>query len=349
MQITMADLPEDVTVLSYPLPGKVRGRLLVVGPRDAENVVIFCAGFPDDSQSSFLRTARRLTSSAALECLCGVTCLPGYDRHVPWTQYPVGGYSFEEMVSALREATKTLMNHSSEASGVKLYGIFHDWGCVAGSILVNRVSSDETSPFQFQKVVLFDVLPPASTEALKKFMPPATRKKPSRLQKIYVLAVLVSYRAALAVGFALQRYISRRVAAVAYVSWAIVFAKLLKLSPTRDCDAKIIRSRTDLTLERALYMAYPYFTLFCDLLKRKHIFKTGDYRIPDCPVLYLFGVEKNVMFHGRKDVAYCESARGNKVVAVEKAGHWLYLQQPDLCDEEVRRFLSATDDKKSNL
>ena len=58
----------------------------------------------------------------------------------------------------------------------------------------------------------------------------------------------------------------------------------------------------------------------------------------------MYGTEKRVMFHDKDAVGVLEkeAADGQKsnAVAVEKAGHWLYLHQPDVCFKEVSKFVT---------
>ena len=49
-------------------------------------------------------------------------CIPGYEDWKP------EGYTFEEIVVSLREATKVLQGLSTNGSA-KWIGVFHDWGC----------------------------------------------------------------------------------------------------------------------------------------------------------------------------------------------------------------------------
>ena len=62
------------------------------------------------------------------------------------------------------------------------------------------------------------------------------------------------------------------------------------------------------------------------------------------PLLYLYGTEKRVQFHGDICVKVLEREEKegrslSKVVAVEDAGHYLYVQKFDVCFDEVETFL----------
>mmetsp|Transcript_34510 Transcript_34510/g.81494 ORF Transcript_34510/g.81494 Transcript_34510/m.81494 type:complete len:84 (-) Transcript_34510:150-401(-) len=58
-----------------------------------------------------------------------------------------------------------------------------------------------------------------------------------------------------------------------------------------------------------------------------------------CPVLYLWGEEKNTMFHTAEAVALLNSMKGCRAVAVPDAAHHLHLQQPDAVWARVCPFV----------
>ena len=61
------------------------------------------------------------------------------------------------------------------------------------------------------------------------------------------------------------------------------------------------------------------------------------------PVLYMYGVEKRINFHDKAAVMMLEEKREghgrSRAIAVEDAGHWLYLHQPDVTREAVVKFM----------
>ena len=147
----------------------VEGRLFVYEPSNAaraaakgDHVVLLCPGFPDD-QYAMSYLASRLAREAG--CLCGVACLVGFDYNPDpgdgdvkqphaakkKREYKAGGYTLNEMVACLRNAARVLRLHhqSSRTIGqqsddgkdekeVTFTTMFHDWGCIVGSIYTNR-------------------------------------------------------------------------------------------------------------------------------------------------------------------------------------------------------------------
>ena len=102
-------------------------KLLVVGPRDAEEIVFFQAGFPDD-HTSFLPLARRLAQEHG--CLCGISVVPEYDRA---RAVRTEGYDFHEVVAVMNEAVTALLSASANRDAQRagqVHMVIHDWGSV---------------------------------------------------------------------------------------------------------------------------------------------------------------------------------------------------------------------------
>lgn len=125
---------------------------------------------------------------------------------------------------------------------------------------------------------------------------------------------------------------------------------LLPIAPTLAKDDKIHNSRVKpLDPFHMIYMTYPYFEMYKAMLNGTYEEKLGDATLPkdlnETPVLYLYGTEKRVKFHDERDLYVLErKAKDNRsksnAIAVENAGHYLYIQQADLCLDEVKKFMS---------
>ena len=61
--------------------------------------------------------------------------------------------------------------------------------------------------------------------------------------------------------------------------------------------------------------------------------------LENCPVLYLYGADKNVTFNHRQGIAVLEKHPGCRVVKVDGAGHWLSCQQPDVVEKQITSFI----------
>jgi hypothetical protein len=242
-------------ICTYPICEHPKGgAVFFFGESDAPHLVLYCGGFPDDHEL-FLPFASRLASEA--NCLVGVTCLPGFDDREddhPYTANKIDGYSFEEMVTAMREAFKVLKAESTFSGKAKLTGVFHDWGVVPGSMFTNRAieegNSSEICPDQ---IVLLDVMDfPVAPKTFSK----------------YDLFLSVFYRIVLAVAFGLRRYTFPIVAQI-YAAFAFTVVTLLPLLPTTSIDLPVTKLRKPLGLDRMVYMSYPYYNLLIAMMTGK--------------------------------------------------------------------------------
>lgn len=317
--------------IKYPiLHDEEGGSLFLVGKLDAPRLVLMCAGYPDD-QSVFMPLAERL---AQKNCLVGVTCLPGYDK--------IGykdGYTFQECGKCMAEAAKALRAQSTAASRPKLSGIFHDWGCVAGTIFTNQALENESDVVP-DEVVLFDVcLPvhPKTTDTKHLEI-----KEPTTSTAIYSFAVFFAYQILFATCFLLQRYVSKRLAALYHaVGWK--FISWLKLVPiSSPQDKAYIKTRQ---VSHITYLMYAYYYFWKGIL-----YNPSDLEgcclpldLKKTPVLFLYGADKAIPFHDATNVAVLreeqEQGRRSNAVEIKSAGHWLYLHQQDECFDKVSKFL----------
>jgi pimeloyl-ACP methyl ester carboxylesterase len=323
-------------VIAYAIPGHDDGgRLVCYGNKDAKRIVFFCGGWPDDC-SVFSPLAQRLAASNS-NLLCGVTCLPGYD-YTTHSEYRRSAFSTSEVNSSLREACKVLRTTVSTNANAQLTGIFHDWGCVFGAMLVNRVHKD--TPRYFSSLVYFDILPPLHNSLGVK-----------RSVNIKQAVCVTFYTSLFAVCHGIQRYLSFYLAApILAVGFGLL--NVLGLFPTRRVDGLTFRStqQPKLTPRRIMYMQYPYFNVYKALLMGERRTMAGfclPVSLQETPVMYLYGLDKNLQFHNDNMLAWLiqEAARegsSSKVISVPSAGHWLYLQQADVCYEAVQEFLSQS-------
>ncbi len=103
------------------------------------------------------------------------------------------------------------------------------------------------------------------------------------------------------------------------------------------------------SLFRLAYMSYPYLNLWRAILsgKVKSVFLNCflPLDLKQTPVLFLYGADKLFFFHDEKELALLnrEQQQGNRsrVVKVENAGHWLYLQQEEKCFQEIVNYLKS--------
>lgn len=315
------------------------GTIFLYGNPNSSNIAIFCAGYPDDHVNG-----QTFCSCLAKDnnMLVGLMCLPGYEdrQDKPWESHKPQGYSFKEMVIALREAVKVLHAESTDKCA-KLTGIFHDWGVYVGLTWANMALEEEEKILAPDDLILFDVLGPTH----KKHIDLPGCRKSFALESFQAL-----YQIILASSFVLYRYVSKSLAKMIFIA-GLISMKLLHLSPSLPIDSEIIKRRNPpMNLHRMIYMAYPYFNFF----KAKFLGRMEEdfsyFTLPEdlkkTPVLYLYGTEKRFMFHDEGALEYLKrEARENRSrsngIAVKNAGHWLYVQQLQSCLEEIKFFVAA--------
>ncbi|KAL3792046.1 hypothetical protein HJC23_011211 [Cyclotella cryptica] len=362
---------EDPKIVTYPIPANDNGGLLhIYGNAHSSNVILFCGGYPDDHKP-FTPLARLLALES--KCFVGITCFPGFELghfdNIRFNGYKRTGYSFDEVCACIREAVSLLFfewnkNSSQQLTfdevddraidsrnvGVKFTIVLHDWAVIPGLMYVNRSIGEQYSLHVPNKIVLLDVL----TAPHKHYQDvPLQVSVPYSLKpSTFELAVCFSYRFALASSFAVLCYVSEILGLInLVVSFGIVM--LLRLNPTRALDNLLIEERrmsasSQLSFYRHLvYMCYPYYYMF-----RCFIRGTGfeDISIPldlkSTPILYIYGTNKNVMFHDWRSLAILEREEREgrsecRVVRVEDAGHWMYVQKLDVCLNEIKSFIEG--------
>jgi len=339
MTSTDRSLPPPRKIVSYSIADdETGGALFLYGNPDSTRIAIFSAGYPDDHKNGQVFCSRLATEH---KMLIGLMCMPGYDDRPekPWKTHKKGGYMFTEMVAAVREGVKALRSESTN-NDAKLTGIFHDWGVFPGLIWANRSLEDELTDSP-DDLVLFDVLGEPH-KAHKNDLPFAEKKT------LYENIVTYTYRIILAIAFALQLHISQVLASIWFV-FGMISLKIFKLSPTRKIDEEVFESgEKPIELKRLIYMAYPYYNVFKAMFTHQESNILSECSLTKdlkkTPILYLYGAEKNIMFHDNTAVKVLERETSEKrsksnAIAVENAGHWLYIQQPDVCLDAIKIFL----------
>jgi pimeloyl-ACP methyl ester carboxylesterase len=300
------------------------GTLFVMGNKASKNVLFFHGGFPDD-HSVFLPLAKQIASTQ--DCLIGVSCMPGYHLEEPWNFKPEG-FTFNEMTQCCHDAIQTLMAQSS-CRDARLMCILHDWGVLVGIQYVTQRQG--TMPTQ---LVLFDVCAP----------PHPSIKIQAPTPSLYQVFTETLYRIVFAICFVLQRSVSSSLAQFIYPFCAFILFRnnIVKLGPVKACDVEFIEAHP---VKKLIWMMYPYWHLLTSLLSSEGRTMLETFHLPpleDMPVLYMYGLDKNAMFHDLASVQLLEqemhAGKKSKIVPVKNAGHWLYVQQPDLCYQQVVEF-----------
>jgi pimeloyl-ACP methyl ester carboxylesterase len=85
-------------------------------------------------------------------------------------------------------------------------------------------------------------------------------------------------------------------------------------------------------------MGYPYFMHWFG--GRQSYRRQGRPFIPFCPILFIYGSRKPLMFHAQAWADDLLRSQGNEVVVFE-TGHWVMLEQPERFNQIVDHWLSA--------
>lgn len=97
---------------------------------------------------------------------------------------------------------------------------------------------------------------------------------------------------------------------------------------------RLLRSPSDETRIDSR-MGYPYYqTWFGDYPKQMRRFKPG------CPLLFLYGRRKPVMFHTQAWLDELRERPENRVMEFD-TGHWIMLQQPERFNQVVGNWLAS--------
>lgn len=315
------------------------GAVFLYGNPNASHIAIFCAGFPDDHENGQTFCSRLAEENGLL---VGLTCLAGYDDRPekPWNTFKPEGFTFDEMANGIRDAVKVLRAESTNEKA-KLTGIFHDWGVFAGTIWANYSLEDPKADSPDQ-LVLFDAIGSLHNDVRKEI-------SDFKRRTYFHIFIQVYYTLVFAIAHGLQRYVSKYLGLLCLILGTLPM-NILRISPTLDIDSKVVEKRVPpLNPFRCMYMAVPYFNVYKMIFNGKFKDFLSISSLPKdlkkTPILYLYGTVKRINFHSDRTVKYLErEAKENRsksnVIAVEDAGHWLYIQQQDICLKEVVKFIS---------
>ena len=345
-------------VFNYPIPGNPTGGILHIygEAAAAQDVILYCGGFPDGLEP-ISNLAERLATARdgqAGGCYFGVTCFPGFDNKTfneqKFTGFKKSGFTFDEVTCCVRDAADLLfeehaksVSSSTDECKTTFTLMTHDWGVVIGHLFINRAIEERSfTQHKPDRLVMLDVLlfPHPKSNYKEKLRGKEIQKRTTRDNLLSL-----SYRIAFAMSFAVLQFSEAGGLIVLAVLTTIVFS-ILKLNPLQDVDRFLGRTKD---LKHFLYMTYPYYHMFKEVLKGSEtVFDvaTLPLDLKETPVLYMYGAKKNVMFHDNRSVALLEREEKeglseSRVVRLEESGHWMYCQEPEVCENEIRKFLKG--------
>jgi pimeloyl-ACP methyl ester carboxylesterase len=85
---------------------------------------------------------------------------------------------------------------------------------------------------------------------------------------------------------------------------------------------------------------YPYFYFWRGMFFRRWRSSLLGYYQPTCPVLYLYGKRKPVMFHSERWLDIVAQS-GGRSEGIDGAGHWFMETHPDAVNQAIREWCQA--------
>lgn len=354
-------------VLNYPIPGNPTGGILHIygEPAAAQDVILYCGGFPDglDPISDLAERLATPRDGQDVGCYVGVTCFPGFDNESfneqKFAGFKKSGFTFDEVTCCVRDAADLLFEeHAKSVSSSKddctnFILMTHDWGAVVGHLFINRAIEEPSfTQHKPDRVVMLDVLlRPNPYSNYREVLRGTDIYKPTR--RDYLISL--SYRTAFALSFAALQYISETAGLILLAILKTIVFSILKLNPLHDFEGGHFRERAK-DLKHFLYMMYPYYHMFKEMAKGSESVFTAatlPLDLKETPVLYIYGSKKNVMFHDYSSIALLEREEReglseSRVVRLEDCGHWMYCQEPEVCESEIRKFLKGGEASRSD-
>jgi pimeloyl-ACP methyl ester carboxylesterase len=292
-------------------------RFFVAGPESAERLVFFQGGFPDD-QSAFIDFALRI---AGENSLVAISCLPEFDCDGSKPLQRPDGYTFNETAICFGQAVDAFRKEAGTPD-LPLTLVLHDFGVITGLLWTNRrIKAGIGAP---AKLVIFDVLPPDMDGNI-------------RDRVIHLV-----YQSQFAICFVLSRFCNILAGVWYSVTGFWIFGVLgYWLTPIGLPDLIKGGSRS-LDISAVTRMSYPYRNVFREMLVSRGTLR-NELKLPafgtSLPLLYMYGANKNTMFHTADSLAALDAADGCKQIAIQDAGHWLFLQKPEQCWQHLKKFV----------
>jgi pimeloyl-ACP methyl ester carboxylesterase len=276
--------------------------LLECGPDDGP-LAICLHGFPDTAWT--WRHLLPLLADAGYHAVA-----PFLRGYAPTELAPDGAYQTGALVSdacALADA----LDHDSSESVV----IGHDWGAMAA------YGAGVLRPERFKKVVAMAVPPlPAVAETFLAY---------DNIKRIFYAFFFQSPLADFAVAADDYAFIDRL-----WADW----------SPGYDASWDLARVKESIGEPQRVTAAITYYrhTFGSDgQLPEYEEAQQASSAVPPQPTLYFHGTDDGCMSVELASGVESILAPGSEVVVVDRAGHFLQLEQPDLVNDAVIRFLDS--------
>jgi pimeloyl-ACP methyl ester carboxylesterase len=279
---------------------------LILGSK-GKPILIFLAGYPDDCTSGWgIDNLKSLSADYRLICLA----LPGYD--FPRKNIQPWGWDLPAILQMLHETIEKLLAEEN-ASTYSL--IVHDWGSYIGMCYQNR------HPERILKMIAFDVgiTKPTIVEGLR----------------------IMFYQWYFAFSFLFSQVFSVTIANLSL----LFFFYFISWTPLGPCPQDIVpRPRTEVDIQQAYPYWYfwfgpngvlrsglknmpkPSLTKLLAPIPVKSEGKSAVSTYRKCPIFFMYGTKKNVMFHSKFFIETLYKTEGCRVKSFD-CGHWIILSK----------------------
>jgi len=210
------------------------------------------------------------------------------------------GYDFDELVEILRVTIDEVVTSPDE----QITLIAHDWGCFVSYLYLAKYGS-RVSKFVSIDVGIIDL-------------------SKMRIKDICLICI---YQWWFAFSYLVSQYLG---VLVGTLMMALFYLPIFRpVWPTRNERPHV--PKESITVDKC----YPYYHTWRQVLRGK----VPKLKYPSCPTFFLYGAEKNCMFHDESFVERLNGTPGCKAKRIENAGHWLQITQAKLVTTEIMEFL----------
>lgn len=208
------------------------------------------------------------------------------------------GYDFSEVLEMIHNS----INFHVPDDTMQINMVVHDWGAFLGYLYQSKY------PSRVSKLVALDV---------------GVMKSPAPKD----LPRILLYQWWFAFAYFVSQAINNFLGQIIYFSFFLLPSFFLV------CPHDVVHRPVKELKVHMTYMYYHFWKNF--FFNRKNFLKP---KFPTCPILFMYGIRKNVMFHSQAFLDRIAATPKSKYLAVE-AGHWMTHDSPNLITTEILEFL----------
>lgn len=211
-------------------------------------------------------------------------------------------YSFDELIEMLDKTLAT-----TPAANQPYVLLTHDWGAALGYMYENKYTE------KVGKMIAVDVG-----------------------LNVDITWRLVLYQSILAFVYLSSQLLGNTVGSVLFAFYSFIMRSLPFLGPLHlEADLRYYNIHCHPTVD----MAYPYFYLYKNILTGN--MKKMLSRFPSCPLLFMYGEQKRIMFHGAKFLDKIRNSHVCTSLGFPEAGHWIMHVSPEKMANAIEKFLAS--------